>query len=539
MNREFQISSSALIPTLNRGKARRKSFPASSMLFVVFGIQFGMLLFQCQNGSCQTCALTSNVNHLCLNAVSTYQTSSFFLFPNTTKPQIVNTSAHQLEFSKILPLSCRQIFTAFMCAWNYPPCFFIPFPENVPWPSVVGLPRYPCRSLCLEFLEKCASDILMYSPQYPLPNCSSIDSSTNLPIFPQHSIQFTVNRQNITSLCFNYSGTLPQAPAPLLCPPPLVFAEDQDPQCVIRCPIPIIPNWVNVTRRSLMLSLGCIGEVFIILVIISYSSRPRNREYPGPLVLLMAIATFFFLLSNIIGAGSYSNSVCLNSAEERGEDDAFCLVIGIMYVFSSLMAACFWCFLSLHLALTLYFGLNDKRVMLFKWHLYLTSFIIPLVSVIGALSLGELNGSGGILLGCFIGTFNSNVDIFFFFIPLIILMAVGVICICFTLCQFFLIRIQMTSARTQSRSRDIKDLKLILFLLLYILVIGIPIALRFKIRVGFGQIEAGLSYWLQCSIENLVTETANGQVNNPTQNELCQVMNNHFPQRPPAPEFSL
>jgi len=525
-------STSTLTSTLTsttQARKKRRRYPIITIinnnLLVLFFLLVIEILFFSPNVSGQTCATTSNVNQLCQNAVNTYRPSSFFLFPNTSKAQVINSSAHQLEVSKLLPLSCREIFTAFACAGFYPPCFYIPLSPDLPWPSVIGLPRPPCRSLCLEVIEKCGSS---FSPSQ-LPNCSSIDPSTHQPTFPQHSIIISVNGENITSFCFNYSDTLPRAPNPFLCPPPLVFAEDQDPHCVLFCPNQLIPTWVNTTRRIFLLSLGCIGQVFLLIVILTHLTRAKHRQYPTSTVSFMAISVFFLNLSNIIGAGSFPTSICYDSSHPKDYHDPLCLILGMIFIFFSINATCLWVCLAAHLALTMFFHLNEFQAAKFKWPLYLASLVIPLVVLIISLALGEIDNSGNSLLECFIAPTGSNDDIYIFFIIFTILLFVGIVCNGCIFCEILRNRIQLHRIRTSTISREVKDLKLILFILLYILAVGLPIALRFKVLALDSVTQSGLDYWIQCNIEHLVTETSDGQVNNPQQNELCQVMSHHFP----------
>jgi len=244
---------------------------------------------------------------------------------------------------------------------------------------------------------------------------------------------------------------------------------------------------------------------------------------------MISISAFLNLLCLIIGAGSYPNAICVNSTEEMDEDDPFCVILGAIFVVSSLMAACFWCSLSFHLALTITFGLNELEAANFKWPLFISSLMLPLVLLIVALSLGEFSGGGGELPICFLAHLGSNDDIYLYFIPLMVILGIGLICNCLVFYRFIFTRIQMLKSRTHSVSREIQDLKLVLFLILYVIVLGVPVAARLQSLVRQDEIRQGMNYWLQCNIEHLVTQTADGQVNNPTQNELCQVMNHHFP----------
>jgi len=87
-------------------------------------------------------------------------------------------SRERSEGLKLFSSECREAAAALSCAGALLPCEYVSLQTksssaNVPWPSIVPVPRPPCNSVCRRMAQQCEG-----VKELSIPDCDEVDPST-------------------------------------------------------------------------------------------------------------------------------------------------------------------------------------------------------------------------------------------------------------------------------------------------------------------------------------------------------------------------
>eukprot|EP01100_Stratorugosa_tubuloviscum_P015202 TRINITY_DN857_c2_g1_i4.p1 TRINITY_DN857_c2_g1~~TRINITY_DN857_c2_g1_i4.p1 ORF type:complete len:550 (-),score=131.99 TRINITY_DN857_c2_g1_i4:620-2269(-) len=320
--------------------------------------------------------------------------------------------------------NCRTSLITSICSLLFPPCSIIQT-QNLPNFLVFGVPTFGCRSLCYEVERNCGSSFIEqnFDQLQALLNCSIVDNSSNIELFPEKSIVISISSTNQISIPCNNASiltyeqiTLEERCVDFVKLDQNWFTYSFEAMCRIPCPLPIYTEseWTTLIQISFIATT--ISLFAIPIAIITFISISEFRKYPTNAIIALLIGLLlayiplfiFYLLRNVS-----TDLLCVNEFEELNMHNfPFCAFQGSILVLGVMATLIYFCIILSNLFALIIFKIAPSKIAKLKYTAHLIAWIFPIILIILILATDSYEAS---VTGCIVeGTVGLVVYIFFF-----------------------------------------------------------------------------------------------------------------------------
>jgi len=277
------------------------------------------------------------------------------------------------------------------------------------------------------------------------------------------------------------------------CPPH--YTQLKNETCLPTCPGEFYSKKDYDILYYMQIITGFIAIINSLIVIFPYLYIKEKRKWPQPLHLTIFLIVLLFGLNLVmtLPAGKYEKIICKNKTTIADSRHIKCLIFGIWNYTPILVAVFIWCFICLHLNLTIN-GVLLPNIKIQAICIYTISIGIPVILTIIAIGKNSISGDPN-SISCNISSIKDNgwwIDTYWF-IPIGILGVLGFILLGQIFVKTFIrhnIEGVIHFIKTQIR--------LLCFLLLVLSAILIVDFFRLYTRIRQTEIENGIKNWYIC-----------------------------------------
>eukprot|EP01113_Clastostelium_recurvatum_P046064 TRINITY_DN8018_c0_g1_i1.p1 TRINITY_DN8018_c0_g1~~TRINITY_DN8018_c0_g1_i1.p1 ORF type:complete len:666 (-),score=128.48 TRINITY_DN8018_c0_g1_i1:39-2036(-) len=353
------------------------------MYLKVFLIIYSFFLWYVRaQGSCEPFQGSPLTSYVCDEFVmqGSIAPPNVFVPTNKTQQDLDAQAAHLLLQLNIAPRSCAIAGYELLCRTVFRVC-----------PSIV--PACPCKSLCLNVLDKCGDSthaLQDLGVNVTLIDCDMLDpNNPGQALWPsnftQYNIRFGNNNVTISVPCNDTTLAQPSYAGPDVCPWPLKLVDktmagwnDNEPPCAVGCPDPMftIDEWNQLQHISTVES--AVSLVILTYLAVSYLIIPSYRNFPVNLNINLIVVAYIVAVGMLIGAHNPQKLLCKNDTEVNTQSTnaacGLCGLQGTLIVLGLMSGLLWWTMIVFNLYMMVVRGYQRKALRPFVKYYYLISY---------------------------------------------------------------------------------------------------------------------------------------------------------------------